>query len=108
MGMEGQILRSIYNRAGSFAQPGTHFFLMFVFAVILMELLASQASAKAVRNTICISLGFAVSMELLQSVLPESFSRACDPLDLLPSLAGAICGSVFGFVIHLYSNKGKT
>lgn len=104
-GVFGNIMSAIHDKAGFIVQPAVHFFLMFIFTVLLTGLVPGVSPVSRALHAMGIAVVIAAGMELLQSFLPEQFSRECDPLDLIPSFAGIVCGSVLCLALQLRSSK---
>ena len=74
-----------------------------VCAVMLMHFFVWHPKLKSALYTLGITTLLAIGLELLQALLPVRFSRACDPHDLVPSIAGAACGIVVTILVRLRS-----
>ncbi len=102
-------IRKMYDSDSAAFQAFAHFILNAGFSFILLNLLNRQWHwFPAFLWTMCIAFAFAVSMEVLQSMLPYGYSRTCDLLDLLPASTGALFGGVsaLGYFI-LRKTRGK-
>jgi len=91
-GTFGKWLGPRYDHIRPILQPMAHFMLMGVLALMLMRCFAARRIQQAVLWTIGIALGLSSVFELLQFLLPPSFGRACDLVDIACSVAGAVLG----------------
>ncbi len=85
-----------YDKIKDVLQPSVHFVLMVLCALLLMRVFKHRPWAWAAFLSVGITCALAIGLELLQALLPNSFARTCDPMDILPSLAGALCGTFVG------------
>ena len=97
-------IRKMYDNDLAAFQAFAHFILNAGFSFILLNLLNRQLHwFSAFLWTMSIAFSFAVSMEVLQSMLPHGYGRTCDLLDLLPASAGALFGGLFALGYFILS-----
>lgn len=89
-------LMKIYGKYHQEIQLFAHAVMMGVFAFILMLLLPYKPRYQALVQALGLTLIFAITMELMQGMLPYGFQRECDPADLLPAMGGALAGCMAG------------
>lgn len=77
-------------------QASGHAILVGGMTFLMMGLLRGNPRIRACMLTLGIALLFAVTMEILQGLLPCGFQRQCDPVDLLPAMVGALIGCLAG------------
>ena len=80
-------------------QASGHAILVGGMAFLIMGLLRRNSRIRAFIITVGVALFFAVTMEMVQGMLPYGFQRQCDPADLLPAMAGALIGCVLGLIL---------
>ena len=107
-GFLGSRISLRYDKIQHVLQPAAHFILMTVLVLLLMRLFRRLHWKHAALYAACVALGLAVGLELLQALLPVEFARACDPLDLLPSLAGVLCGAAVGLIVRVVLSSRKS
>ena len=95
-GVFGKWISSHYDRVRLILQPAGHMVLMAICVFLLMEGLRHRSPRSAFLISAGIAMLFALALELLQSILPDTFARTCDLWDLLPSLAGMLAGGGIG------------
>ena len=85
-------LMLFYGERPQEIQASGHAILVGGMAFLVMGLMRGHPRIRACMFTLVIALLFAVTMEILQGLLPCGFQRQCDPADLLPAMAGALIG----------------
>ena len=56
-------------------------------------------------NGLDVTVVFATTLEMLQSMLPSGFARRCDADDLIPSVIGAMVGCVIGILFRVHGER---
>ena len=87
-----------YDKIKDVLQPSVHFVLMIFCGLLLMRVFNKLPLARAAFLSVSIACALAIGLELLQALLPNYFARSCDPMDMLPSFAGALCGTFIGLL----------
>lgn len=89
-------LMLFYGERTQEIQESGHAILVGGMAFLVMGLMRGHSRIRAAMVTLGFALFFAVTMEILQGLLPCGFQRQCDPSDLLPAMGGAVIGCLAG------------
>ncbi len=100
-GRLGHVISPYYDKIQHRFEPAVHIGLMASISVLIMHYLKSKKAMTAVMQTMALALLLAVTLEALQSYLPDEFGRKCDIHDLLPAVIGIAAGCLIGLVMRI-------
>jgi len=105
-GTFGKWISPHYDQVQSIVQPAAHVLLMAVCSMLFIRIFTHRTIVVAVLYSFGLAVVFAITLEMLQSILPSGFARRCDVDDLIPSVIGAMAGCMIGVFFRVGKERG--